>query len=127
MAHRRIERLNAQLRRELAERIRREVRDPRVGSVIVTDVRVTRDLSVARVFVRVPGSPEAQDASLAGLEAAGPYLRRSLGQEMRIRRVPELRFELDESLDRALRIESLLEEVKPEEGWGEGDPGANDS
>ena len=119
MSHRRIDRLNAQLKRELSGLIRTRLGDPRVASATVTNVRVTSDLSLARVFIRTLGS-EDREETLQGLEAAGPYLRRMLGAELKIRRVPELRFEFDETLDRALRIERLLEEVRPEEGWAEG-------
>ncbi|MEJ2539361.1 MAG: 30S ribosome-binding factor RbfA [Gemmatimonadota bacterium] len=116
MSHRRIERLNEQLKRELSELIRTQVSDPRVGSVTVTNVRVTSDLSLARVFVRTL-TEEEREASIEGLEAAAPYLRRMLGAQLTIRRVPELRFAFDETLDQALRIERLLEEVRPDDGW----------
>lgn len=118
MSHRRIDRLNEQLKRELAGLIRTRLRDPRVDGVTVTDVRVTSDLSLARVYVRTLGE-EDRDACLEGLTAAGPYLRRILGAELKIRRVPELRFTFDERLDQALRIEQILEEVRPDEGWEE--------
>lgn len=122
MSHRRVDRLNEQLKRELSDLIRTRVRDPRVGLVTVTAVRTTTDLSVARVYVSTLDEDEAErDASLEGLEAASPYLRKLLGEDMKIRRVPELRFHLDETLDKALRIERLLEEVRPEEGWEEGE------
>ena len=125
MSHRRIERLNAQLKRELAALIRTRLGDPRVAATTITDVRVTSDLSLARVFVRTLGSHDPDEA-LKGLGAAGPYLRRMLGAELQIRRVPELRFEFDETLDQALRIERLLDEVRPDEGWEDAPQGEED-
>jgi ribosome-binding factor A len=116
---RRTDRLSAQLKRELSAMIRARVRDPRVGLVTVTHVRVTKDLSHARVFVRLPGSDEERSAALDGLRAAAPFLRREIGVEMKVRRVPELDFQEDESLDHAIRIEELLTEVRPEGGWVE--------
>jgi ribosome-binding factor A len=116
---RRLARLNEQLKRELAVLIRTAVRDPRVGVVTVTAVDVTNDLAVARVFVRCLGSEEEVDQVLAGLEAAAPFLRTELGKSLRVRRVPELRFERDETLERAMRIEEILTEVLPGEGDGE--------
>ena len=113
---RRLARLNEQLKRELAVLVRTDVRDPRVGVVTVTGVDVTNDLAVARVFVRVLGSDEEVAKTLEGLEAAAPFLRTELGKELRIRRVPELRFERDETLERAMRIEEILTEVLPDEG-----------
>jgi ribosome-binding factor A len=125
MSHRRVERLNAQLKRELSALIRTRLGDPRVASITVTDVRVTSDLSLARVFVRTLGSSDHEEA-LQGLAAAAPYLRRMLGAELQIRRVPELRFEFDETLDHALRIEQLLGEVRPEDGWEEAEDDSQD-
>jgi ribosome-binding factor A len=116
MSHRRIDRLNEQLKRELAGLIRTRLRDPRVDGVTVTDVRVTSDLSLARVYVRTLGEQD-RDACLDGLSAAGPYLRKMLGQELKIRRVPELRFAFDDTLDQALRIEKILDTVRPDDGW----------
>ena len=114
---RRTERLSAQLKRELALLLQSRVKDPRVGPLTVTHVRVTSDLTQARVFVRIPGDTARVDASLEGLDAAAPFLRRELGALMKIRRAPELTFEQDESLDQALRIEELLGQVRPEGGW----------
>lgn len=114
---RRTERLSAQLKRELSHLLQTRVKDPRVGPVTVTHVRVTSDLTQAKVFVSVLGDAATARESLVGLRAAAPFLRRELGALMKIRRSPELVFEEDESLDQALRIEELLTEVRPEEGW----------
>lgn len=112
MANRRIERLNEQLRREISDILRREVRDPRIGIPTITRVEVTPDLWVARVFVRCTGTPAERDATLAGLEGAAAFIRREL-RGLRVRRVPELRFEGDQTLEHASRIEELLREVAP--------------
>lgn len=117
---RRIDRLSAQLKKELAGLIRTKVKDPRVGIVTVHHVAVTRDLTHAKVFVRIPGEDADVQAALEGLEAAAPFLRGQLGSVLKIRRAPELVFQEDESLDKALRIEKLLEEVRPEGGWEDG-------
>jgi ribosome-binding factor A len=117
MASRRVQRLNEQLKRELAVRLRTELRDPRIQGVTVTAVRTAPDLTHARVLVRVLGDDAARGEALQGLDAAAPYLRKALGQALHIRRVPELSFEIDASLERAARIEELLDEVRPEGGW----------
>lgn len=116
---RRLERLNEQLKREISRILRTEVRDPRVGVPTVTGVDVTPDLWMARVYVRLTGSEEERGEAMEGLEAASLYIRKLLGEELHIRRVPELEFQVDRSLERAQRIEELLDEVRPEEGWDE--------
>ena len=123
MAGKRIARLNAQLKRELSELIRTGVRDPRVGLVTVTAVEVAGDLTSARVFVRTTGSSAEVAETLAGLEAAAPYLRGILGRTLKIRRVPELRFREDRSMEQARRIEEVLAEVMPETDTAAGGPG----
>ncbi len=111
MPGRRVERLNEQFRRELTEILRGEARDPRVTEVTITGVRVAPDLSFARVFVAPTSDEAANEQALAGLRAALPFLRKELGGRMRIRRVPELRFEIDRALAYGQRIEALLHEV----------------
>lgn len=115
MGSRRTERLNEQLKREITRIAHREVRDPRVGHPTITEVNVSPDLWSARVYVR-PG-PEGGDAAgvVAGLAHAAPFLRKRLGEELRLRRIPELRFEADAALERAQRIERILSEVLPDD------------
>lgn len=111
----RLARLNEQLKRELSELIRSDVRDPRVGIVTITGVDTARDLGSARIFVRTVDDDSLAEM-LEGLEAAAPFLRTRLGQILHIRKVPELRFQEDRSLEGARRIERVLSEVLPEEG-----------
>ena len=115
MASKRIARLNEQLKREIAELVRSDVRDPRVGLVSVTAVEVASDLGSARVFVRVLGEERERAESLKGLQAAAPFLRRELGRMLHVRRIPELRFQEDRSMEQARRIERILSEVLPEQ------------
>lgn len=121
MASKRIARLNEQLKREIAELVRAEVRDPRVGIVSVTGVQVATDLGSARVFVRVLGGEKERAAALEGLRAAAPFLRRALGQMLHVRRIPELRFHEDRSMEQAQRIERILSEVLPPAGDEDGE------
>ena len=116
MASKRVVRLNEQLKRELSELIRTQVRDPRVGVVTVTAVEIASDLGSARVFIRIIGDEAEFQETLAGLDAAAPFLRGLLGRLLHIRRIPELRFREDRSMEHARRIEKLLSEVVvPEE------------
>lgn len=110
---RRHERLNEQVKREISEILRNEVRDPRVGLVTVTEARVAPDLSFARIYVRPLGGEEKE--LFDGLTNATPYIRRELGKRLSVRHVPEIRFEPDRALEHALHIEKLLSEVKKSE------------
>lgn len=110
---RRIERLNEQLKREVTDVLHHHTRDPRIGHVTVTEVRATPDLYSARVFVTALGGEEERAGAMDGLRAASPYVRAELGKRLHIRRVPELLFEWDQTLEHAQRIEQLLREVRP--------------
>jgi ribosome-binding factor A len=106
----RTERVQKLARQVLGDAIR-TLKDPRVGFVTVTRVRMTPDLRHARVAVSVLGDPDAQKESLAGLESAKPVLRAELGRQMRIKYLPDLVFELDEGAAEAERIEGLLRRI----------------
>ena len=104
----RSDRVAGSLRRELAQIIQMEVKDPDVGFIGLSDVEVTRDLSHAKVFVTV-FEPEKAASSLKALNKAAGYLRRRLGQQMRIRSVPELHFQHDASVETGHRMDSLID------------------
>ena len=104
----RSERVAGSLRRELAKLIQLELKDPEVGFIGLSDVEVTRDLAHAKVFVTVFESDKA-GSSLKALKRAAGFLRRRLGQEMRIHSVPELHFHHDASVETGQRMDSLIE------------------
>jgi ribosome-binding factor A len=95
--------------------IRTQVRDPRVGVVTVTATDTAGDIGSTKVYVRILGDDNEVRETLAGLEAAAPFLRHQLGQILRLRKVPELRFREDRSMDHARRIEEILSDVIPDE------------
>ena len=112
MATRRILRLNEQIRQELAELLRREMRDPRLGGLItITAVDTSPDLAMSRVYVSVLGSDEETADALRALRRAAGYLRREMGPRIRTRRLPALDFRLDPSLARGARVMALLREI----------------
>ena len=113
------ERLEELLRREISDIIHREVKDPRIGFVTVTDAEVTGDLSYAKVFVSVLGTAEEQAATLKGLNSATRFIRGEFGQRIKLRQVPEISFRFDPSVQHGARIHELLEQIKREEGEGE--------
>jgi ribosome-binding factor A len=98
------------IRRELAELLRKELRDPRLTMVTVTGVDVARDFTVAKVFVSVVGSAEEKQSALKALQGASGFLRGHLGRAMALRTVPNLVFRQDTGIDRGLRMYELLQE-----------------
>ena len=107
----RAERLADELRAQLGQLISR-MRDPRVGFATVTEVRLAPDLRHARVHVGVLGSEEAQQQSLRCLEAARRYLRHELAQNLALRFIPDLAFELDRGYEHTSRVEELLHRAR---------------
>ena len=125
---RRVERLNELLRDEISDLIRRELKDPRIaGLVTVTQVETASDLSSARVFISVLGSEEDQKASLAVLRRAAGFFRHQLLPRLSLRRVPELEFRPDRSIEHGDHILSLLRQIdavqQSQPPAAEGEPG----
>ena len=117
----RSKRVADQLQRELAGLIGSALKDPRVGLVTVTAVEVSRDLAYAKVFVSSIGEAGSRAELMAALQHASGFLRHEVGQAMRLRIVPELRFQYDETLERAARLEALIAQAnaKPKDGKDE--------
>ena len=107
-------RIADQIQRELAEVIRTEMRDPRVGLVTLTGVELARDQSHAKVFFTVLGSASDGEHALEGLGRAAGFLRSELARRLTTRKVPQLHFEYDTSVERGVRLSRLIDEaVKP--------------
>jgi ribosome-binding factor A len=115
------ERVADQIRAEVAQLIAREVHDPGVGFVTITRVRVTPDLQLARVYYTALGDEKARGETARAMGRAAPFLRRQVGQRLRLRRVPELEFFYDESVAHQDRIEQILQELKSEASPAHGD------
>lgn len=111
----RTQRVADQIQRELAALIQREVKDPRVGMATVSAVEVSRDLSHAKVFVTVLNGGEDQQEiteSVKALNNASGFLRSQLGQRMKLRIVPTLRFHFDDSLSRGNYLSNLIDQAR---------------
>jgi ribosome-binding factor A len=108
------ERLSALIREEISEILLRRVKDPRILSnfIVITEVEISKDLRYARIYVSVYGSEEEKRETMKGLESAKGFIRSELGKDLRIRFIPEISFELDESLERGDRILRKLKELK---------------
>jgi ribosome-binding factor A len=112
---RRLERLNSLLREEISDVIAHSLKDPRVAEMVsITHVSVAPDLSVARVNVSILGSVDERKATLSALSAAAPYIRRELRPRLAIKRLPEIEFQYDDTIERGSRILSLIEQVRRE-------------
>lgn len=105
----RTRRIGEQLRRELAELIRAELRDPRLALISMTSIEVSRDLAYARIFVTLMGDPAERSERVAELNRAAPLLRRELGRRMRLRVIPKLEFRYDEIVEQGARLSALID------------------
>lgn len=104
----RTQRLGPLLREEISRLLQREVKDVRIGDVTVSDVDVTADLKEATVYVQILGDEARKAEAIAGLSSAAGFIRSRIGRSLRIRRTPELHFEVDRTQERAARIHELL-------------------
>jgi len=109
---RRQKRVGELLKREISTLLEREIRDPRLNFVTVTDVEVTFDLRDAFVYVSAPEGRERKEEILQGLESASGFLRHELAQNLRLKFIPRLNFVWDDSMERGQRIDQLLREIK---------------
>jgi ribosome-binding factor A len=107
-------RVGDQIRVEIAELLAREVHDPGIGFLTITHVKITPDLQQARVYYTTMGDDKVRRESQRALERATPFLRRQLGRRLRLRRIPDLQFFFDESVERQDRIERILQEIQAE-------------
>jgi ribosome-binding factor A len=116
MASHRIERVNSLMRQEISEILQRDVKDPRLGSsVIVTVVQTAQDMRHARVFVsRLVNSEDEKRETLEALASAAGFLRRELAEKLRLRHIPDLSFEWDDSIEHGAHLLDLLDKVSEE-------------
>jgi len=112
MTTRRQQRVAEQVRHELSELIEREINDPRLELISVTDVTVSSDLREVNVYVSSLQGEAARADVLAGLEAARGFLRRRLGERLKLRVVPNLHFHWDKSLETGDRISRLIDRLE---------------
>lgn len=109
------DRVASQIQREMADLIRQEIKDSRLGMVTVSEVRISRDLAVASLYVTFLGGSESSTASIKILtEEYAPHLRRELGRKIRIRNLPELRFIYDSSIEKGMRMDALIDRLSDE-------------
>ena len=108
----RLEKLQELIKQEMGKMLLNDLKDPRIGFVTVTDVEMTGDLREAKIYVSVMGDAEQVKSSLEGLNSALGFVRREIGQRIRLRFTPEISFALDTSLDYGEHIQKLLLQVE---------------
>ncbi len=119
------ERVGEEIRQELGVLLAREVHDPGIGFVTLTRVKVSPDLQLVRVYYTLIGDDRAKRDTQKALERATPFLRRQIGGRIRLRRVPELRFEFDRSVEHQERIERILLDLEQERKMREAAAGSD--
>lgn len=114
MANFRGGRINEEVKREISNIIRDEIKDPRLTAMVsVTDVKVTKDLRYAKVYVSVfAKNDEEKDASFQALKNSAGYIRKEIGHRINLRYTPQILFELDDSINYGMKIEELITKVK---------------
>ncbi len=107
----RARRMGAEIQRELTERLRRDVKDARIGNVTITAVEVSADLRTAKVYYVIFGKEGPDPQVQRGLQSAAGFLRNALSRALMIRYTPTLSFELDTSIERGVRLTQLIDAV----------------
>ncbi|WP_418790181.1 30S ribosome-binding factor RbfA [Phosphitispora sp. TUW77] len=115
MTSHRANRVAEEIKKEITQMLREEIKDPRIGFVTVTGAEVTSDIRYAKVFVSIYGDDDTKLQSMQALENAKGFVRGELGKRMRLRYTPEITFRFDSSIEYGARIMKLLEEVKETE------------
>ncbi|KGX88593.1 MULTISPECIES: 30S ribosome-binding factor RbfA [Pontibacillus] len=111
MSDLRANRVGEQMKKELGDIIGKKIKDPRIGFVTVTEVKVTGDLQQAKVYISVLGNDKQKQDTLVGLAKAKGFIRSEIGKRIRLRKTPEITFEFDEAIEYGNRIESILQDL----------------
>ncbi|BCA79520.1 ribosome-binding factor A [Desulfuromonas sp. AOP6] len=110
----RTQRVGEEIQKEISSLLLNGLKDPRIGFVTITNVDVTADLQIAKVYFTVMGDETARKNSEKGLNSSIPFIRRELGKRLRLRHVPDIVLKYDTSLEYGNRIESLLKDIQTE-------------
>jgi len=111
----RSERVGELIREEIAKMIAREIKDPRIGFVTLTDVDLSNDLKNINVYVSVLGEDSEKKKAVEGLKSSRGYIRRQLGSRLYLKRIPEITFKLDQSIEHSEKMTKLFDKIKKDE------------
>ncbi|MEC9490429.1 MAG: 30S ribosome-binding factor RbfA [Halanaerobiales bacterium] len=112
MKNKRAVRVGELLKEEISQIVLREMKDPRIGFVSVTDVVVSGDLRHAKVFISVYGSNKEKEETLAGLQQAQGFVRKLVGERVKIHHTPEIIFRYDDSIENGVHISEIIKDLK---------------
>ncbi len=112
MAKKRAIRVGELLKEEISQIVLREMKDPRIGFVSVTDVEVSGDLRHAKVFISVYGSEKEKEETLEGLQQAQGFVRKLVGERVKIHHTPEIIFRYDDSIENGVHISEIIKDLK---------------
>lgn len=115
MGQLRVEKVQELMKQEVSKMLLRDIKDPRIGFVTVTQVELTGDLREAKIYVSIMGSEQQIEDSWQGLQSALGFIRREIGKRIRLRFTPSVSFALDKSLDYSAHIQELLNKINSEE------------
>ena len=107
----RAERVGEQMKQEIMDIVNNKVKDPRIGFLTITEVQLTNDLYIATIYLTVLGNDKQIDDTFKGLEKAKGFIKSEIGSRMRLRNVPDLKFEYDESIDYGNKIEKMIQDL----------------
>ncbi len=110
----RSKKVQVQLKKEISRILHDDLKDPRIGFVTLTRIDLTGDLRYAKVYFSILGDKKVQESSLEGIESATAYIRRLVGQRLKLKYVPELSFRLDRSIEYSINLEKTFEVLRNE-------------
>lgn len=114
MEGKRSDKIADSIQREISQMLMKGLKDPRIGFVTITKVAVTEDCRTARVYFSVTGSSEERERSTEGLNSAKGYVRKELGRRIRMKYIPEITFQFDPSIEYAIHIGEVIEQIRKE-------------
>jgi ribosome-binding factor A len=116
MEGKRSEKVADLIQKEISQMLVKSIKDPRIGFVTITKVTVSEDFRLAKVYFSVAGTLEERERSMKGLDSAKGYVRKELGQRIRLRYTPEIMFQFDPSIEYAIHMEELIQSTHVKKG-----------
>ncbi len=111
----RADRVGGQVQRALSELLHKRIRDPRLKGATISEVKMSPDLKLAKIYYTLPASDSAKDDALSGFNSASGFVKRTLARELGLRYMPDLKFYYDDSFDYGAKIDNLLKSLNKED------------